>query len=47
MEDIPVFTEEPEPLEEEEAVFEQELFGDEEENRESGVAAALTAGKRC
>lgn len=40
MEDIPVFTEEPEPLEEEEAVFEQELFGDEEENRESGTVEA-------
>ena len=38
MEDIPVFTEEPELFEDDEAVLEQELFGDGEEDRENGEA---------
>lgn len=37
-EDTLVFTEEPEPFEDDEAVLEQELFGDGEEDRENGEA---------
>lgn len=37
-EDTLVFTEEPEPFEDDEAVSEQELFGDGEEDRENGEA---------